>query len=430
LDRARGEGQRDRTDPATTAEEQALAGLEQTLADSDQPGEEGPARERSTRRRDDITGARLNAGDRRDAIAGDRDLAARVRDDDAAVRDDAMAELDATIAARDDARDESGADAIIHAAGKRRRAAERRAQAAAYRELAASDRHAAARDRERAARERRDALGDREELAAELQHERDQRRKAVRRQHRAEELAATLQRGLTPPSLPDIPGLDVAVHHEPFELAKVSGDFYDLFALPGDGAGFFLGDVCGKGPRAAALTSLARYTMRTAAMLHETPAAVLGDLNAALCMEGAEPTSTCTAVYGQIVMSTPTASLTLAVGGHPAPLVVRAAGGVEMTSARGTLLGAVRQPVFETCEVRLDAGDALVIYSDGILDNAVDGVPVDERRIMAVLSGALHASAADLVDRLMRSMRRIDRTPRDDVAFMALRHVGPTAAPS
>jgi sigma-B regulation protein RsbU (phosphoserine phosphatase) len=170
--------------------------------------------------------------------------------------------------------------------------------------------------------------------------------------------------------------------------------------------------------------------MRTAAMLPETPAAVLGDLNAALCMEGAEPTSTCTAVYGQIVMSTPTASLTLAVGGHPAPLVVRAAGGVEMTSARGTLLGAVRQPVFETCEVRLDAGDALVIYSDGILDNAVDGVPVDERRIMAVLSGALHASAADLVDRLMRSMRRIDRTPRDDVAFMALRHVGPTAAPS
>ena len=183
---------------------------------------------------------------------------------------------------------------------------------------------------------------------------------------------------MTPPRLPDIPGLDVAVHHEPFELAKVSGDFYDLFALPGDGAGFFLGDVCGKGPRAAALTSLARYTMRTAAMLHETPAAILGDLNAALRMEDAEAANTCTA----------------------------------------------------TCEVRLDAGDALVVYSDGILDNAVDGVPVDERRIMAVLSGALHASAADLVDRLLRSMRRIDRRPRDDVAFMALRRVGPTAAPS
>lgn len=74
--------------------------------------------------------------------------------------------------------------------------------------------------------------------------------------------------------------------------------------------GFLFGDVCGKGAQAAAVTSLARYTMRTAAMLHEAPAAVLGDLNAAL------------------------------------QLVVRADGSVETTPAHGTILGAVEHPAF------------------------------------------------------------------------------------
>lgn len=162
--------------------------------------------------------------------------------------------------------------------------------------------------------------------------------------------------------------------------------------------------------------------MRTAAMLHQTPAAILGELNAALHTE-AQATNTCTAVYGQIDMSAATICITLAVGGHPAPLVVRAGGSVETTPAHGTILGAVEHPVFHTCELRLDQGDALVVYSDGILDTMIDGTPVDEQRIIEVLTGSPQASAADLVGRLLGSMRRIDRALRDDVAFMALRHV-------
>ena len=105
----------------------------------------------------------------------------------------------------------------------------------------------------------------------------------MRYQHRAEELTRTLQRSLSPPSLPKVAGLDVAVHYEPSAPEDVGGDFYDLFPLArgADRLGFFLGDVCGKGPEAAAVTSLARYTMRTAAMLHEAPEAILMDLNAA-----------------------------------------------------------------------------------------------------------------------------------------------------
>jgi sigma-B regulation protein RsbU (phosphoserine phosphatase) len=285
-------------------------------------------------------------------------------------------------------REPRDSDAIIRSAGQRRRAAERRSQAATYRELAAEDRRAAARDREQAARERLDARGDREALAAQIEHERARRRQALRHQRRAEDLAGTLQRGLTPPELPRVPGLDVAVHHEPFALAEVGGDFYDLFALAGHRVAFFFGDVCGKGAEAAAVTSLARHTMRTSAA---------------------------------------SVAVTLAVGGHPAPLVVRAGGNVETTPSHGTILGAVEHPVFDTCELRLDPGDTLVVYSDGILDTMIDGAPVDEQHLIELLTGTPQATATDLVGRLVASMRRIDRALRDDVAFMALRHVAPRA---
>ena len=381
-------------------------------------------RAQTARERDETARARLSAADQRDAVADSRDLVAQHRDDAAAARAAAMAELEATMERQDDTREHRGADAIIRAAGQRRRAAQRRAQAAEYRELTAEDRRAAARDREQAAQERLDALSDREALAAEIERQRARHLQAVRHQHRAQQLAETLQHSLTPPRLPCIAGLEVAVHHEPFALAEVGGDFYDLFALTGDRAGFCLGDVCGKGAQAAAATALARYTMRTAAMLHQSPAAVLGDLNAALHAEGTEPTITCTAVYGQIDLGASTAPVTLAVGGHPAPLVVRADGRVEATPARGPILGAVHDPMFQTCELRLDVGDTLVVYSDGILDAAIDGAPVDEQSISDVLSRPPHATATDLVGALLGSMRQIDRALRDDVAFIALRHVG------
>ena len=385
-------------------------------------------REQTARQRDETASARLRAADQRDAIADSRDLAAQRRDEAAAARTAAMAELEATIEQREDAREHRGAGAIIRAAGQRRRAAERRAQAAEYRELAAEDRRAAARDREQAAQERRDALSDREELAAQVEHQRARHRQAVRHQHRAQQLAQSLQHSLTPPQLPRIAGLDVAVHHEPFALAEVGGDFYDLFALAPGHAGFCFGDVCGKGAQAAAITALARHTMRTAAMLHHTPAAVLGDLNAALHAD-TEPT-TCTAVYGQIDLRATPAPVTLAVGGHPPPLIVRADTSIHTTTARGPILGAIHDPVFEPCQLHLDIGDTLVIYSDGILDATIDGHPIDEHHISHALAQPPHPTATTLINALLASIRHIDRALRDDIAIIALRHVDAGGASS
>ena len=430
-------------DQTTSDSDQTSADCDQLAADRDQAAsdrdleaggdrEEHDAsqavRDRATRQRDetadrrDETGqARLDAAAQRDEIADTRDRAARARDDAADVRSLALARLEAAYQHDDEPRAPSGSDQIIRGAAQRKRAAQRRIWAAEQRAQATEDRHAAAHDRDQAARERRQALADREALVVALRREQERREQALADQHRAMNLARTFQRSLSPPSLPRIAGLDVAVHYEPSAPEKVGGDFYDLFPLAGQRSGFFLGDVCGKGPDAASVTSLARYTIRTAAMLHERPDEILMDLNAALLIARAESMQTCTAVYGEIDISTAGAAITLAVAGHPAPLIVREHGSVQTTTAHGTMLGAVSDPAFQTCAVTLEPGDAIVLYSDGILDTRIDGIRVDEERIAGLLSGNASASAQGLVDRLNHALQRNDRPLRDDVAIMALR---------
>jgi sigma-B regulation protein RsbU (phosphoserine phosphatase) len=376
-------------------------------------------RERTTLRRETSAHARLSAADARDAAAVVRDAAALARDLAAHARGVAMAELDATAQRVADARPLTGTDVIMHAARNRKQAAQRRVKAAEQRELAAQDRLDAAADRQDAARERMHAFSDREALLTELEREQERRAEALRYQHRAEELARTLQRSLSPPRLPRIAGLDVAAHHEPSAPEEVGGDFYDLFPLGAGRTAFFLGDVCGKGPQAAAVTSLARYTMRTAAMLHETPEAILSDLNTALLMEAEDQAQTCTAVYGEI--DARATSITLAVAGHPPPLIVRVGGVIETTLAHGTMLGVLDDPVFHTCELTLGPGDAVVICSDGILDTEIDATRVDEQRIADLLSGAMQFSAQALVHRLMDALRANTRPLRDDIAILVLR---------
>ena len=334
--------------------------------------------------------ARLEAAEWRDAQADVRDLAARVRDQSAAARDRLM--------------------------DVRARAAERLA-------LAAGDRRAAEQDREQGARERRRARADREALVLELRRERRLREQALAHQARSEKLARTLQRSLSPPVLPRIRGLDVAAHYEPFGPEEVGGDFYDLFPLGPGRAGFFLGDVCGKGPEAAAVTSLARYTMRALAMFDEGPDAILRGLNSALSRETADGMQLCTAIYGEIDTRDGSAAIALAVAGHPPPLIVRAGGVVDVTAARGTILGAVEEPSFTPCTVQLEPGDTIVLHTDGILDGEIGGVRMSEERVAELLEGAPRASAESLVERLMSAVRGCDRPLRDDVAVLALRRM-------
>lgn len=115
------------------------------------------------------------------------------------------------------------------------------------------------------------------------------------------------------------------------------------------------------------------------------------------------------------------AAITLAVAGHPPPLIVRSGGVVEVAAAHGTILGVVGDPVFQSCELILEPGDAIVIYSDGIHDTEIDGERLDEPRVAELLAGVAGASARALVARLTCAVQHVDRPLRDDVAIMTLR---------
>lgn len=125
------------------------------------------------------------------------------------------------------------------------------------------------------------------------------RQESERERERLRRLATTLQQTLLPPVLANVPGLDVAAYYHTASVDEVGGDFYDLFSLGAGTWGLFLGDVCGKGAAAAALTSLARYTLRAAAVYDPDPAVVLGNLNTVLNHEynGTDPRF-CTVLFG------------------------------------------------------------------------------------------------------------------------------------
>jgi sigma-B regulation protein RsbU (phosphoserine phosphatase) len=128
----------------------------------------------------------------------------------------------------------------------------------------------------------------------------------------------------------------------------------------------------------------------------------------------------CTAVYGEIDTGAGGMTISLAVAGHPPPLVVRAGCNMEPVHTRGTLLGAFDDVSFTGCEIELAPGDAFVLYSDGLLDIQLDGSRVDEQWLAEVVCSASDTAASQIVERVTETLERLDTPLRDDVAIMAL----------
>src|SRR3954470_10442758 len=167
-------------------------------------------------------------------------------------------------------------------------------------------------------------------------------------------IAHTLQVKLLPESLPEIPGVMLAARYRAAgELNEVGGDFYDVFPRSGTDWALVVGDVSGKGAEAAAITALARYTLRAAAMEDAPPSHALRRLNDAMLKDGASQFATVVLAY---ISAAPDAGVhvRLALGGHPPPLILRAGGRVEAPGTFGVLLGILDEaPVFDA-EFRLD----------------------------------------------------------------------------
>ena len=164
-----------------------------------------------------------------------------------------------------------------------------------------------------------------------------------------------------------MPGVTIAARFRAAgEASDVGGDFYDVFAV--DGAWMVLiGDVTGKGPEAASITSLARYTMRTAAVYERSAAGVLERLNAALVVDP-DRRQICTVAAARIVTERDGAVVvSVACGGHPAPYHLHD-GRADLVDAAGPLLGAFESGHWPETLVRLEPGDSLVLYTDGVTD--------------------------------------------------------------
>jgi serine phosphatase RsbU (regulator of sigma subunit) len=232
-------------------------------------------------------------------------------------------------------------------------------------------------------------------------------------------VARVLQESLLPPALPAVPGLEIAARYVPGD-GLVGGDFYDVFAL-GDGRwGFVLGDVCGRGAEAASVTALTRHTARSVAMLQESPAGVIEHVNAALLRDASD--LFVTALFGRIAPNGAGVSVRLCAAGHPPPLVARADGGVEAIPSRTPLLGVVEHVGAGEAALELHAGDALLLYTDGLIETRRDGHVFGPDRLMQTLAGAAGRPAEEMADELLAASQRFaPGAPIDDTALLILR---------
>ncbi len=232
-------------------------------------------------------------------------------------------------------------------------------------------------------------------------------------------LALTLQQSLLPHAFPRIPGVNLSGFYRPAaEGQDVGGDFYDAFSIEEGRFAFSIGDVCGKGPQAAALTALARYTIR--ALGDRDPASILERLNDAVMRDRETlPERYLTAVVATSSARNDEMDLEVAAAGHPPPLVRRADGTVEQVQATGLMIG-VRDGVrYSSTRLTLSPGDAMVLYTDGLTDARAPGTIVSDQELKELLNRGQGLDAEQLASFLQESVTG-DDPPRDDIALLVV----------
>jgi serine phosphatase RsbU (regulator of sigma subunit) len=234
------------------------------------------------------------------------------------------------------------------------------------------------------------------------------------------EIAETLQRGLLPPPLPHIPGWSVAATYRPAGAEnEIGGDFYDAFRIAG-GWMVVIGDVTGRGAKAAAVTAHARYTLRTAAALTGDPVVALRTLNRELLAR--QGTALCS-VAAMAFSEDPAEPVRLAVAGHPPPLLVDGDRVTEVTSP-APVLGAFTDEAWTLESTRVVPGQQLVVVTDGVTETGADGERFGEERLRAQLEGV--SSPALASQRIEGALHEFaGGTLDDDAAILA---IAPAAA--
>ncbi|MFE9687578.1 SpoIIE family protein phosphatase [Streptomyces sp. NPDC002701] len=239
-------------------------------------------------------------------------------------------------------------------------------------------------------------------------------------------ISQSLQRSLLPPELPHIEGVEVEViYRAAGEGNEVGGDFYDLFPIRDGAYGFAIGDVCGTGPEAAAVTGLARHALRLLAREGYGGPAVLDRLNSAILDEGAR-SRFLTLLYGELwPQEDGSALLKVVCAGHPLPLRLRPDGTVEPAAEPQPLLGVMDDLELYEQEVTLDPGDVLLCVTDGVTERREGTRMLGDDGLAEVLTTCTGLTAGAVAARIMRAVERFaSDAPSDDMAILAMRVPG------
>ena len=242
-------------------------------------------------------------------------------------------------------------------------------------------------------------------------------------QHERGRVARVLQETLLPPLLPVVPGVDLSARYRATGVGNlVGGDFYDVFAVGADVWALVLGDVSGFGPEAAAITGQARYTVRAVARDEPTPSGVLRRLNEAI--GGRTDDRFCTAVYLRLRRSGTAVTVELSRGGHPPPLILRDSGEVEsLDGAAGMPMGMFPDAEVSDLPCTLEAGDAIVLYTDGVIEaRNASGEQFGQERLEELLQSCSGRTADGIARRIeLAAMDFQGDTASDDVAIVVAR---------
>jgi PAS domain S-box-containing protein len=234
-------------------------------------------------------------------------------------------------------------------------------------------------------------------------------------------IAETLQRSVLPDTLPQIPGLDLAVRYLPAtEGADVGGDWYDAFSLPDGRVALVTGDVAGHSISSASIMGQARSMLRAYAIDNPQPSHVLRRTNTALTR--LLPNALTSVVYA--VLDPATGDLSYANAGHPPPLAITGAGQAEyLDDTAGTMLGACPGTRFTTRRRRLPPGAGLLCYTDGLIEDRRRDITEGLAALAQAVGRAAPASAEQMcVTAQSALLGTAERA--DDVCLLAARLSG------
>ncbi|HEV2952351.1 MAG TPA: PP2C family protein-serine/threonine phosphatase, partial [Actinomycetota bacterium] len=236
-------------------------------------------------------------------------------------------------------------------------------------------------------------------------------------------MATALERALLPMSLPHVPGFEIATMYRPSRFGdEVGGDFYDVF---GDGDVWYLaiGDVCGKGPEAAAIMGMTRIALRSLAREDDSRplSEVLELLNGFLLDSELMGDRFCTVCVARLDLSDIT--VTTCLGGHPPPLLVRADGSLGTVGTPGSLLGLFADVSLHDTRVELHRGDAIALFTDGVTELSVEHPDEGGSMLRSALVEAAAEDAAGIVKTVERTLLDPRGELRDDAALVVAKRL-------